>query len=75
MSKDPLETYFVNNILLSLYDFRYDNTFWNQIAPKPIATGSVRDKNMNFDSDRTSSMSERKQRKQSLQSFKQPQDT
>ena len=87
MSKDPLETYFasnilhplqtyfVNNILLSLYDFGYVNTLWNQIASKPIATGSVRDENMNFDSDRTSSMSERKQRKKSLRSFKQPPDT
>ena len=87
MSKDPLETYFANNILhplqtyfasnmlLSLCDFGYANTFGNQIASKPIATGSVRDENMNFDSDRTSSMSERKQRKQSLRSFKQPPDT
>ena len=87
MSKDPLETYFANNILhplqtyfasnmlLSLCDFGYANTFGNQTASKPIATGSVRDENMNFDSDRTSSMSERKQRKQSLRSFKQPPDT
>ena len=71
----PLQTYFVNNILLSLYDLGYVNNFWNQISSKPIATGSVRDENMNFHSDRTSSMSERKQRKQSLRSFKQPPDT
>ena len=56
-------------------------TLRNQIAFKPIATGSVRDENIIFESDRTSSVSEKIQTKQSLrcskvssshQSFKQP---
>ena len=69
-SQEPLETYFANNIFLSLCDFGYVNTFWNQIASKPIAAESVRNENINFDSDRTSSRSEKIQTKQSLQSSK-----
>ena len=69
-SQEPLETYFPNYILLSLYDFGYVNTFWNQIASKPIATASVRNENINFESYRASSMSENIQTKQSLRSSK-----
>ena len=41
---------------LPLYDFDYANTFRNQKVFKPIAAGNVRDKNVNFESDRTSLM-------------------
>ena len=77
-SQDPLETCFCkqhppgvwkNN--LPLYDFGYANKFQNQIAFKPILTGSVRDKNTNFQSNRTSSLPEKKsETKQSLRSLK-----
>ena len=67
---------FENNILLELeqlnqlhiYDFGYAKTFRKQKEFKPIATGRVRDKNINFESNRTSSMSEKIQTKQSVQS-------
>ena len=45
-------------------------TLRNQIAFKPIATGSVRDENIIFESDRTSSVSEKIQTKQSLRCSK-----
>ena len=35
------------------YALGYANTFQNQIAFKPIASGSVRDENINFESYRT----------------------
>ena len=67
-SQDPLETYFCKqhsprawNDNLPFYDFGYANTFWNQTVFKLIATGSVWDENIKFESDRT---------KQSLQSLK-----
>ena len=52
--------------------FACANTFSNQIAFKPIATGSVRDENINknIESDRTNSMSEKyKQNPRDLQKF------
>ena len=62
--QDPLETYFCKQTTRgawkdnpSIYDFRYANTFKNQKVLKAIATGNVRDENIKFDSDRTSSMS------------------
>ena len=41
--------------------FGFANTFRNQIAFKPIATGSARDENINIniESDKTSSVSEK----------------
>ena len=82
-SQDPLETCFCkqhppgvwkNN--LPLYDFGYANKFQNQIAFKPIVTGSVRDKNTNFQSNRTSSLPEKKIRNKTIlaifKSFKKP---
>ena len=66
-SRDPLETYFCKQRppgawkdKLPLYDFGYANTFWNQKVFKPIAAGKVRDKNINFESHRTSLMSRKK---------------
>ena len=55
---------FANNILLELeqlnqlpfYDFGYYKTFQKQKVFKPITTGKVRDENINFQSNRTSSM-------------------
>ena len=44
----------------------YANTFWNQKVFKPIATGEVRDENINFVSGRTSLMLEKMQTKQSF---------
>ena len=44
--------------------------FETQKVFKPIATGKVRDENINFESDRSSSMSEKIQAKQSLISSK-----
>ena len=74
-SQDPLESYFCKQHpneawkgKLTLYDFDYANTFQNQKVFKPIATGKVRDENM--ESDRTSSMLEKIQTKQSLLSSK-----
>ena len=55
---------------LSLYDFDYTNKFQNQIAFKLIVTGSLRDENTNFQSDRTSSIPEKIETKQSLRSLK-----
>ena len=72
-SQDPLETYFrkqhppgVWTDKLSLYDFGYAKTFRNQKVFKPIAVGRVRDENINLEPNRTSSMSEKIQTKQSL---------
>ena len=58
-SQDPLDK-------LPRYDFGYEKTFWKQNVFKPIATGKIRDENVNFESNRTSSMSEKIQTKQSL---------
>ena len=65
-SQNPLESYFCKqNPLgtwkdkLPFYDFGYANTFQSQKVFKPIATSKVRDENINFESDRTSSMSEK----------------
>ena len=75
--QDSLETCFCKKYLpgawkdnLPLYDFGCNNTFWNQIAFKPITAGSVRDENINFGSDRTSLMPEKIQVSQSLRSSK-----
>ena len=64
---------FASNILLELeqinypsYDFGYAKTSQKQKVFKPIATGKVRDENVNFESNRTSSMSGKIQTKQSL---------
>ena len=51
---------------LPLYDFGYAKSFRNQKVFKTIATCKVRDENINFKSNRTSSMSGKKQTKQSL---------
>ena len=74
-TQDPLETYFckqhpsrARKENLPLYDFGYANTFRNQIAFKPIVTGSARDENTDFGSDRTSSLSGKIQTKQFLRS-------
>ena len=76
-SQDPLESYFCKQHppgawkdKRPLYDFGYANTFWIQNIFKPMATGKVRDENINFESDRTNSMSEKIQTKQSLLSSK-----
>ena len=70
-SQHPLETYFckqhpaaASKDKLPHYDLDYANTFRNQKVFKPIVTGKVRDKK--FESDRTSSMSEKIQTKQFL---------
>ena len=63
-----------NNILLELeqlnqlplYDFVYAKTSRKQKVFKLIATGKVRDENINFESNRTSSVSEKTQTKQSM---------
>ena len=76
--KDLVRTYFYKpyppvvwiNKLLPLYDFGYTKTFWNQNVFKRIAAGKARDKNINFESNRTSSMSGKIQTKQSLLSSK-----
>ena len=71
-SQDPLETYFCKQHSpgawidkLPLYDFGYAKTFQNQKVFKPIATGKVKNKNINFEPYRTSSMSKKIQAKQS----------
>ena len=76
-SQDPLETYFCKQHppvawkdKLPLCDFDYANTFRNQKVFKPITIGKVRDENINFESDRTSAMSEKIQTEQSLLSSK-----
>ena len=51
------------------FDFGYANTSQNQKLFKPIATGKVEDENINFESNRTSSMLE-KQNKTTLGIFK-----
>ena len=64
-SEDPLETYFYKQHpgawkdKLPLYDFGYANIFRNQKVPKPITTGKLRDENIIFESDRTSSILEK----------------
>ena len=76
--KDLVRTYFYKQYppvvwidkLLPLYDFGYTKTFWNQNVFKRIATGKAIDKNINFESNRTSSMSRKIQTKQSLLSSK-----
>ena len=62
-SQDPLETYFWKQHppgawidKLPLYDFGYVKTFRNQKVSKAIATGKVKDENIDFESNRTSSM-------------------
>ena len=72
-SRDPLETYLCKQHppgawidKIPLYDFGYAKTFRNQNVFKPIATDKVRDENINFESNRTSSLSEKTQTKQSL---------
>ena len=69
-NQDPLETYFWKQHppgawidKLRLYDFGYAKTFRNQRVFKLVATGQVRDENVNFESNRTSSMSEKIQTK------------
>ena len=76
-SQDPLESYFckkhppgTSKVKLPLCDFSYANTFWIQNVFKPISTVKVRDENINFESDRTSSMSEKIQTIQSMLSSK-----
>ena len=75
-SQDPLETYFCKQHppgawkdKLPPYDF-WLRHFWKQKVFKSKATGKVRDENINFESDRTNSMSEKIQTKQSLLSSK-----
>ena len=65
-SQNPLETYFWKQHLpgawkakLPFYDFGYANTFRNQNVFKPIAAGKVREENINFESEKTSLMSEK----------------
>ena len=62
-SQDSLETFFCKHCPpgawkdnLVLYDFGYFNTFWNQKVLKPIAIFSIRDENINFAYDRSSSI-------------------
>ena len=72
-SQNSLETYFCKQNLpgawkykLPLYVFDYyTNTFQNQKVFQPIAVGKVRNENINFESDRTSSMLEKIQTEQS----------
>ena len=70
-SQDPLETYFCKQHppgawidKLPLYDFGYGKTFRKQKVFKPTATSKIRDENINFESNRTSWMSEKIQKKQ-----------
>ena len=65
-SQVPLETYFCKQHppgawkdKLPLYDFGYAKTFRNQKVFKSIAAVKARDKNINFESDWTSLMSEK----------------
>ena len=76
-SWSPLETSFcrqhpsgAEKDKLPLYDFGYANNFRNQKVFKPTATGKERDENVNFESDRTSSMLGKIQTKQTLLSSK-----
>ena len=76
-SQDPLESYFCKQHppeawkdKLPLYDFGYANTFRIQKVLNPMAAGKVRDENINFELDRTSSMSKKIPTKQSLLSSK-----
>ena len=84
LSQDPLETYFCKQHppgawkdKLPLYDFGYANIFRKQKVFKPITTGNVRNENTIFESDRTSSTSEKisKTILAFFKSFKQPSDT
>ena len=65
-SQDPLETYFYKQHppvawigKLPLCDFGYAKMFPKQKVFKPIATGRVRDENIDFESNRTNSMLEK----------------
>ena len=65
-SQDSSEIYFckqhppgVWTDKLPLYDFGYVKTFWNQKVFNSIATGKVRDENIKFESNRTSSTLEK----------------
>ena len=71
--KDPLESYFCKQHppgpwkdKLSLYEFDHANTFRNQKVFKSKAAGKVKDESIIFESDRTSSISEKIQTKQFL---------
>ena len=55
---------------LPLYDFGYANAFRNQKVFKLIGAGKVRDKNINFESYKTSLILEKIKTKQSLLSSK-----
>ena len=71
-SQDPFENYFSKQHPPGL-DFGYAKTFRNQKVFKPVRDkerGKVRDENINFESNRTSSMLEKMQTKQSLLSSK-----
>ena len=70
-NQGPLKAYFCKQHSsgawkdnVPIYDFGYVNTFRNQIAFKPIRTGSVRDENMKFESNKTSSMKEKNTNKE-----------
>ena len=79
-SKDFVEIHwkvtFVNNTLLELEKITYSSmtfvipTLFETKVFKPIATSNVKDENIKFESDRTSSMSEKIKTKQSLLSSK-----
>ena len=76
-SQDPLENYFCKQHppgtwidKLPFYDFGYPKTFRNQKVFKPIATGKVRVENINFESNRTSSIPEKNTNKTILAIFK-----
>ena len=76
-SQDPLETYFCKQHppgawvdKLPLCDFGYVKTFRKQKVSEPIATGKVKDENIDFESNRTSSLLGKIQTKQSLLSLK-----
>ena len=84
-SQDPLKTYFCKQHppgawidKLPLYDFGYGKTFRKQKVFKPTATSKIRYENINFESNRTSWMSEKIQKKKTTltisKSFNQPSD-
>ena len=84
-SQDPWKTYFCKQHPpgawkgnLRLHDFGYANSFQTQKVFKPIvATGNVRDENINFESDKTSSRSKNKNKANLVifKCFNQPSDT
>ena len=72
-SQVPLETYFCKQHSPGAWIDNYSGcakTFQNQKLFKPIATGKVRDEHITLESNRTSSMSEKIQTKQSLLSVR-----